>query len=494
MKLAIVLGVEKYQSSLFDNLPACKNDATTFSAVLTSVKDVTETLFLIDATGLVAKKKIADFIEKYKGNDIDELSFYFSGHGERLPDDFLYLFGDFDRSRKETTSLRNTELDALVKTLSPGLFIKIVDACYSGTQYIKGESGSNDEYLSKSISKNGFNKVYFWYSSAGTEPSWAGTEYSRFTESILTALTECSGDVRYSEIMSRVADDMANKEVAPPTFVSQSDHIEKFGTVTSETHDLIFSFFGLPPCTSPAPSNTASAVEHPLSLYDLVIRKSDESCFDEKTILNFISEFSALLPNWGEDLLKLYEISVSSASDPADLPNAASIGTWLQQSQNHKYFACTAFIEEDYVVEEYKALPKSSRRTALAVVADFWGNDEKSYKLEKLTRTKSIISGFYYTHAAADRISAVRFTPKFGIIDPINLHTAVLYSNTSITIHFSYELLSRRDWGTFTSPMCKEWRILKINPNADEPAKAAFVHIFEEVRSWIEGIFKSKID
>ncbi|WP_157938744.1 caspase family protein [Vibrio tasmaniensis] len=46
MNLAIVIGVEKYRSPLFDDLSACKNDARVMRDVLSNVKDVTDILYI----------------------------------------------------------------------------------------------------------------------------------------------------------------------------------------------------------------------------------------------------------------------------------------------------------------------------------------------------------------------------------------------------------------------------------------------------------------
>ncbi|MBO2642408.1 caspase family protein [Shewanella algae] len=245
MNLAIIIGVEKYQSSNFDDLLACKNDAKVVSEVLNNVKDIKETLYINDnEAGYEVKRKISDLIEKYKGEVIDELFFYFTGHGDRYEDDFFYLLSDFDLTKRESTGLRNSEVDDWIKTLSPKLCVKVVDACFSGAQYIKSESNTEIE-LKKSAQKYGLNDIYFWFSSRENQASFAGKEFSRFTESILTGITEHSGDVRYREIMAYVADDFSNKGDSKPIFVTQADNIEKFGHVTKSTHKLIYDAFGI---------------------------------------------------------------------------------------------------------------------------------------------------------------------------------------------------------------------------------------------------------
>lgn len=246
MNLAIVIGVDQYSSSSFNNLPACKNDALAVKAVLEDVKSFQEILFLVDnEPGAIAKQEIINFIEKYKGKVVDELTFYFSGHGERIDNDFFYIFSNFERATKENTGLRNSSLDEWIKALSPKLFIKIIDACFSGTKYIKSSSTSLEKNLEKSAQKHEFEDIYFWFSSRENEPSYAGLEFSAFTESMLTAIADKTGSVAYTELMTKVGDDFSSKNGQAPVCITQAGHTEKFGDITKNTQNIIYEFFGL---------------------------------------------------------------------------------------------------------------------------------------------------------------------------------------------------------------------------------------------------------
>jgi len=126
MNLAIVIGVENYQSDKYDNLPACKNDASIIKDVIEDVKDIEEVLFFNNNELAVnVKREITNFVEKYQEKDINELFFYFTGHGERDIqekdrdiNDFLYILYDFDSKKKRTTSL-STENYGKSKNQSP---------------------------------------------------------------------------------------------------------------------------------------------------------------------------------------------------------------------------------------------------------------------------------------------------------------------------------------------------------------------------------------
>jgi len=503
MNLGIIIGVEKYNSDIFDDLPACKNDARVMHDVLLNVKDFEDTIFINEvSSGQETKRKIADFVEKYKDKDVKELVFYFTGHGERYEDDFFYLLSDFERGKRETTGLRNSELDEWIKTLSPKLCVKIVDACFSGTQYIKSESTTEFD-LKKSAQKYGLNDIYFWFSSRENEASFAGTEFSKFTESILTAITEQEGDVRYREIMAYVADDFSNAGSSKPIFVTQAGNIERFGNVTKQTHRIIFDAFGI---DAPQPNEESgkniSITQNeapPKSIFDKAIVKSSELCFSEEHLLSFIANFNQEIRSWSSEIEKLYEISTNDQIDCYSVPNAKKIGAWLEKNIENNYFSNPTYDTRKYEAEEYKALPRKPARNIASIARlhniGLWGErDDTEYKLETVTKTESFIDGFEYTHSAEKRILQISFTPKIEIVDPICLHLILIYSNKEMAINFSYEFLKRLNWNNYSHPKCAEWKTIKLNINAKNTHISASNHIKKDFEGWLSESLKKILD
>ena len=89
-RLGIVIGVSENVIPLA-SLAACANDATAIAAVLKETGRFDDVLVLIgkSETGSRAvKDSIATFIDRYKGTSVDELIFYFSGHGDFSGDEF----------------------------------------------------------------------------------------------------------------------------------------------------------------------------------------------------------------------------------------------------------------------------------------------------------------------------------------------------------------------------------------------------------------------
>lgn len=507
MNVAIVIGVEKYESKNFENLSACKKDAAAIKAVIENVKDLEEILFLGEnESASDVKRKISDLVEKYKGKDLQELFFYFSGHGERFEDDFFYVLSDFDPKRKETTGLRNSELDDWIKTLSPKLCIKIIDACFSGTQYIKSEFNAEEE-LTKSAKKYGLNDVYFWFSSRDSESSYAGTEFSYFTESILTAIYGLEGDVRYREIMAVVADDFANKGGPKPIFATQSDNIEKFGTITKQTHSIISKIFGFSDAQEDQEASTKTAAPLPKedSIYAKIQKVSASTCFDEQALIDFVSEFKKEVGNWPGDIKKIYKISLNSDLSPYAVPNQSKIGEWLIGKSEENYFAEATYGTTKYTVEEYKALPKKPSKSSdpfalmsasLGALSRWRQHEQESteYKLETVTKTKRYVDGFNYTHSAEDRILRFDFNPIFEIVPPLSIYMVSIYSNRALSIHFSYEMLNRKNWENYSSPVCERWRTIKVGVNGKGAAKAASEHIQKEIIQWLEAELKKRAE
>lgn len=501
MNLAIIIGVEKYSSDRFDNLVACKNDAKVINSVLNNVKDIKETLYInSNEDGYIVKRKITDFIEKYKSEEISEFFFYFSGHGERYKDDFFYILSDFDNTKREATGLRNSELDNWVKTLSPKLCVKIIDACFSGTQYIKGESNTEIEFT-KSAKKYGLNDIQFWFSSRENEPSYAGSDFSDFTESFLIGITEHEGDTRYREIKDYISDDFAKKGGSKPIFITQSENIEKFGNVTKATHKIIYDAFGIEdPAIVSSNKNEQETNKQPqekqVSVFELIKKRSNEFCFDEAILLSFIEKFNKKISEWDEDFQNIYDISINIDIESYRVPNCSQIGSWLGKNNTLNYFAEPVFDEKTYDVEEYIALPDKPKQYATPSIASFshWMKDDTEYKLETVTKTQKYISGFNYTHSAENRILHLSFTPKVELAEPLSLFLIPIYSNRNVVIHMAYEVLKRNNWNSYSQPRCLDWKLLKVDITSSDSYDKVSNHIKSEIKKWVEEIFTKHIE
>ncbi len=243
MRAAILIGVSNYFH--MKNLNACKSDVNVVNQILKATGVYkTEHILIIDEMTIKAEimDEINNFIEKMKVCDLDELFFYFSGHGyyDTLTDEFYYLLSDSDGDNFTKTSLNNSEMDLKLKIGSAKLLIKMIDACNSGMRYIKNMEKSscwneeNQEIIDKSnvsVINEFFNKsskklrnVIYLSSSLKDQSSIALPNISVFTKSFILALDEDNGyKVFWSEIIDKISKyflNLKNKQ-QEPFFVCQ---------------------------------------------------------------------------------------------------------------------------------------------------------------------------------------------------------------------------------------------------------------------------------
>jgi hypothetical protein len=235
MNLAIVIGAANYKN--MNPLPSCKADALAMQSLLRVTSKYEEILFLLNATALDIKDKLADFTTKYRNETIHEVFFYYLGHGEIGSAEFLYLATDYNEDQRNLTSLKNSLLDNYLRQLGAKLTVKVVDACYAGQRYVKAP-GSLKEYLEKTK----FENCYFLFSSQGDQESYCGGAFSDFTEAILKALlVHPDVFIRYGTVIDRVADSFISRPDQQPFFVAQASFTERFCDLTPTVRKTIES-------------------------------------------------------------------------------------------------------------------------------------------------------------------------------------------------------------------------------------------------------------
>jgi hypothetical protein len=485
LKLAIVIGVSNY---LFEHsLIACKKDADLIKVIFERLHKFDDICFLNDSPkGKDAKQRITDFVNSHKGKQIDELVFYYSGHGARFDDDFFYIFSDFKADKREVTGLRNTELDGLLRNLEPELTVKIVDACYSGSMYIKSD-GDIKPLLEKSARENNLKKVYFLHSSSEAETSIATQDYSFFTHSFLESLTQEPGQIRYRDIMAFVADNMAAQGLPKPVFVVQADNTEIFGTIDADLINFTKSTLAINEGVS---ADAAAQIESRVSLQDellqLVKTKSvNEFCTRGEVDAN-LSTVNGLLSSqkWPPNVCSLFDIDLAEIENTANIANAVAIGTWLKKNEAENYFATPRYEKVAYEVEEYRVLPKRPISSSNSFLANarvmsrlIGGEDENEYKLEKVKKTKSVINGFLYSVDPPFKSVRLSFTPRYTALENYSLAIVIIFSRKVASIFYSIEHLALSDWDTLKMPKSEEWK------NKTAPLKAS-----EEIENAINVI------
>lgn len=342
MNLAIVIAVSNY-SNPSNNLPASKKDGEIISGILSNSKKFDEILSIFDnEPSLKIKEILSNFFSKHKGEKINELFFYYSGHGEFSNDEFYYLLSDFDRKRKNQSSLQNSEVDDLIRTLNPEIVVKVIDACQSGTSYIK-ENDVLNKYFNDT--KRGFNKCYFLNSSLSNQSSYQDDNLSFFTYSFVQSLKEHpSTEIRYKDIIDFILDEFDDNPDQTPFFVIQAELTEKFCALNENLKQYLIDF-NLDGTSSDQSSKS------PPTLLELVQKNAKEYVDKEGTLkaIEFCKlQFQKL--KLDKEIGELFNLEIDFIDDNNTLPGVKAIGKWLKDN-NNDFFAVPYY--EEYYDHEY---------------------------------------------------------------------------------------------------------------------------------------------
>ncbi len=341
MDIAIVIGISKYTDTN-NNLPGCKNDAEAIYKTLQKAEKFDPILYINeDETSAKTKELIIKFISEHQNKQINELFFYYSGHGEFSNEQFYYLLSDYDSKKKNQTSLQNNEIDDLIRTLSPNLIVKVIDACQSGASYIK-ENNVLTKYFDES--KKGFRKCYFMNSSLNNQSSYQDKEISYFTKSFLNAIKEhITEEIRYKDIIDVISDDFSNNPEQTPFFVTQADFTEIFCSLSKGLREYLNSF-------KSSTLNSIPSEHKSISLASLV-KEDAKDYIDKEGVINsleLIREQYSSFKLEGE-LNDLFKSEVDFLESYNSVNKMKVIVGWIKKNPN-EYFA-TPIYEENY--DEY---------------------------------------------------------------------------------------------------------------------------------------------
>jgi len=328
-RLAIVIGCSTYAVPDSD-LPAAGNDARAVAQFLEATTSYGEVFTLIDpASAIEAKQALSEFVQRHRADTVQELVVYFSGHGLFRNDEFYYVFRTYDELRPRETCLENTELDDMLRALSPQLTVKIVDACNSGVSYVKAPTIDHST-LQKHLdaTQNKFSKCYFLYSSYKDQSSYADHKLSYFTRALFDSIaTHPIGPVRYKDLVSAVADFFAGDPYQRPFFVIQADQTEEFFTLSESLRLLVHNVLN-----GNDDSSDEVVAPNEISPVLAALRRDAARFVEHEVALARLASMKELLEkqNVPVPLQEMYVIECVARSGKGQHPGAAEVGEWLR--------------------------------------------------------------------------------------------------------------------------------------------------------------------
>ena len=240
--LAIIIGIDEYDN--YPELLACKNDAKDMHDIIKQSKKYDDIVYINGKyTNREIFKQLEDIKKKLEEEEIDEIFFYFSGHGYSENNELFYGTSNTEIKKINTTSLKNSEIDALFRNLNPNLYVKVIDSCQSGINYIKDIDDGILFEKAMNETKKEFNKCYFMFSSLKSQCSYVMDDNKRsfFTNAFIEALiyNKEHENIKYSEISNYMADYFKDKEKQTPFFITQTDMLDEFVKYNKDLIDLL---------------------------------------------------------------------------------------------------------------------------------------------------------------------------------------------------------------------------------------------------------------
>jgi hypothetical protein len=442
MNIALIIGVSEYNN--VHHLPACVSDVKLIREILEATSKYEEILSISENTlSAQVKNKISSWIKAYQNTDIDEVFFYFTGHGEFSNNEFFYLLTDYDAAKKNQTSLSNSEIDDWLRSLKAEITFKVVDACHSGISYVKEGKEALKSYLQKSI--NQFQKCYFMFSSRQNQSSWQDDKLSHFTRSFAEAILKHSAEnIRYRDIADFISDEFSGNSQQTPFFVIQADNTEHFTTILPEMKYILVAD-DLIKTTEEEKLLEEGTPTHKLSLKELV-ENDALNYISEEAVLDLLEKLRIALEEYQhqKELIELYDVELTFLDSLVGVANLRAIGEWVAENKS-RFFAEPTYAKEAY----YEEVP-DSRKLSLAS----W--DE--LPLRKVRKYRDVINAFRSTVELPYVAVKMQAQPKFPNID---LHILFITFTISMThIHFFY-LLSRyktKNWDEYQLVENSKWQ------------------------------------
>lgn len=360
VKIAILIGVSEYKD--IGNLDACLCDIEVMHELLKQTNNYNEILFIKDnLNSRQVKDQVIEFVKKHESSEeeIDQVFFYFTGHGKASSSDVHFLLSDYENAKLNDTSLQNSEVDSYLRLLSPKLAVKVVDACYSGATYIKDDEQLVEKTLRASIRTQELKDCYFMFSSQNDEPSHA-QRLSYFTESFVQAVLDqdAGTTIRFKNITDRISDTFNSiyKDEQTPKFINQANLTEDFCFVTTELKEQIEKKLKN---IGAVTSEPVVEVKEEYSLIELVKQEAGDYCTDFSEITNAINKIGEKLEEFTlpNHIADLYELSVNKEFINRGM-SIANIGKYesvlkLLEKKQKDYFVNVIYEEEEEPTNPY---------------------------------------------------------------------------------------------------------------------------------------------
>ncbi|EES89416.1 caspase family protein [Helicobacter canadensis] len=474
--IAILVGNSEYQN--LGKLDFCKKDINSIQKILDLNKKFEIHIFE-NYQSEQLKSELSKIIRELEKSKINELLFYYTGHGV-FKEQFYYLPINFTDKQFETTSLSNNELDDMLKSLDTEMVIKIIDACQSGQQYIKE---SDQMSVKKSLTQHSFKKCYFFFSSMNNQSSMGDDRGSYFTNAIIESiLTHKTDSIRYTDVQSYIVDYFSSRsESQTPFFVNQSNATEIF---LDKLRSIQSFFENNNPIINDDEGVNQEIENDKIDIIEKLKALSKKYISKDMAQENieYIFDENKLNDIFNDDIRLIYDIKIDKCNDYNIISNINELYNEIEKNKKN-LFINLGYKQESYTTTEwvpkkkkpqnaYEAMFGQLRMSELSGHISLFKKEE--YEEKEVEKYRDIVNSINVTDDILPIGVAISLNPKEDIrninkyvITIINFHNdldIIFYSN--ITKYYknnwcNWEKINVEDWIKSKVSFCDKDKILE---------------------------------
>ncbi|MHB9942534.1 hypothetical protein CF065_13110 [Clostridium sporogenes] len=461
INVAIIISVSEYKN--LSQLPGCKNDFRLMLDLIKAVEKYDEILEIHEnTTSTKVKEKLTNFFMKIQDYDVNELFFYYTGHGTFDGKDLKFALNDYSSEKLNATTLSNDSIDEQIRAIDPQLTVKVIDTCHSGVHYIKGDSNFKQVFGQKKDIKN----CYFMFSSHSNQFSYAD-KLSYFTKSFCESVLNYEGDkISYTSIIDYIKDSFNKFNEQTPFFVNQGTMTDMFCTITDPIKNIdISNYMNL--------ENDGFK-----DLTDLVglVKKRSELYLTKEEIENILIEIKSNLSKLEtlNNFSDLFDLEIEEVKNYSDILGIKTIAKWVDENPN------------DYFIEikKDKILNKEDKGGIFSV----YTNLLSPIKYEAVDISTKLDVTF-------DTLK-LKAKPKFPAILPYQCNIVFLLSKYDMTVFYSFISFVETGWEIYNHGEASNWNnfhMLYQEIKDDKGDLSNFNKIIEEFNNYIECDIKNRL-
>lgn len=426
MNIAILIGISSYQHQ--EDLPACSLDAEHMRHLLIATQKYDDIQLVTDKTNSSqVKDALRSFFTKHQSSGpIEEAFVYFSGHGV-YQKDALLCCSDFDGNRPATTSISNNELDDLLRSVNPEVAVKVLDACQSGSPYIKNA----DSGFEKALGRSALDAFICMASSRQDQSSYASASESFFTSRwIESALEKAEGSILYRDIQAALADAFVSSPNQTPYFINQGTGLEIFASETEAMKKM----------RSERAKRMSSGKPH-FELEHLIqakVQELDQQFVAHEKALKAISACKSALEKCqihDEIVSKFYEVSASFEGTLESIPKSRAVASFAEENSWQKRY----FVKVKQEAYKVRSLKDPLARLGMSY---FSRHGDEDYVIETKYRPGSLEA----TESLPLEVAELAFNSSHPSLVSFAVYIGLVHSLTEVMVLSSAVRFTQKGW------------------------------------------------